>query len=135
MDIALKFKKAFAIAVVATLLATNASVAIARAFTDVPTDAWYAGYVQQLVDDGVFDAGTNFRPNDNLNRAELVKIVVTAIDGLSGYEAPATPTFDDVAANAWYYDYVEAAVQLGIVNGYTDAAGNLTGKFGPGDTV
>jgi len=135
MDIALKFKKAFAIVAVAALLATNASVAIARAFTDVPNDAWYAGYVQQLVDDGVIDAGDRFGPDDNLNRAMLAKMVITAVDGLSGYEAPATPTFDDVAPDAWYYDYVEAAVQLGIVNGYTDAAGNLTGKYGPGDTV
>ena len=40
-----------------------------------------------------------------------------------------------LAQRSWYYDYVEAAVQLGIVSGYTDAAGNLTGMFGPGDTT
>lgn len=70
-----------------------------------------------------------------INRAELVKAVITAIDGLADYEAPATPTFDDVPVDAWFYDYVEAAVQLGIMSGYTDASGNLTGMFGPGDSV
>lgn len=135
MNIALKLKRVFAAAATVALLASNAGVAIAQTFNDVPTDSWYYSYVEQLVDDGVFDAGDTFRPGDALNRAELVKIVITAIDGLAGYEAPATPTFDDVPADAWFYDYVEAAVQLDIVNGYTDAQGNLTGMFGPGDTV
>ena len=107
-----------------------------RSFKDVPCEAWYFDYVEQLVDQGIIDdAGDYFRPNDPLNRAELVKIIITAIDGLTDYEAPATPTFDDVPVDAWYFDYVECAVQLGIVSGYTDAAGNLTGMFGPGDTV
>ncbi len=104
-------------------------------FNDVPCSAWYFDYVEQLVDEGVFDVSDNFRPADFLNRAEMVKLVITAIDGLAGYQTPPTPTFDDVPANAWFYDYVEAAVQLGIVSGYTDPSGNLTGLFGPGDNV
>jgi hypothetical protein len=135
MDIALKFKRVVATVATVALFASTASVAIAQTFNDVPTDAWYATYVEQLVGDGVVDAGDYYRPADALNRAELTKMAITAIDGLAGYEAPATPTFDDVAADAWYYDYIEAAVQLGIVNGYTDAQSNLTGMFGPGDTV
>lgn len=106
-----------------------------RSFKDVPCEAWYFDYVEQLVDQGIIDAGEYFRPNDPLSRAELVKMVVTTIDGLADYVAPATPTFDDVPVSAWYYDYVEAAVQLGIISGYTDASGNLTGQFGPGDSV
>ena len=128
-------KRVLATASTLALLVTNGGVALAQTFKDVPTDAWYYDYVEQLVDDGVVDAGNAFRPNDSLNRAELVKIVITAIDGLADYEAPATPTFDDVPTNAWYYDYVEAAVQLGIVEGYKNAQGNLTGKFGPSDIV
>ena len=70
-----------------------------------------------------------------VTRAEFTKDLIIKIDGLAGYEAPATPTFDDVPADAWYFDYVEAAVQLGIVTGYSDAQGNLTGMFGPGDQL
>ena len=135
MSIALKFKRAIAAFAAFTLFVSTASVAVAQTFNDVPTSAWYFDYVEQLVDDGVVDASDNYRPGDALNRAELVKMAVTAIDGLAGYEAPATPTFEDVPADAWFFDYVEAAVQLGIVNGYTDAAGNLTGMFGPSDVV
>ena len=135
MDIALKFKRVVATLAAVSIFAGTASVAIAQTFNDVPSSNWAYEYVEQLVNDGVIDATDSYRPNDALNRAELVKMVITAVDGLAGYEAPATPTFDDVPTTAWYYDYVEAAVQLGIVNGYTDAAGNLTGMFGPADTV
>lgn len=135
MDIALKLKRAVAVLATGVIFASTAGVALAQTFNDVATDAWYYDYVEQLVSDGVIDSADNYRPADALNRAELTKIAITAIDGLAGYTAPATPTFDDVPADAWFFDYVEAAVQLGIVNGYSDANGNLTGKFGPSDTV
>ena len=70
-----------------------------------------------------------------LNRAELAKIVITNTNGLQGYKAPATQTFADVDPKAWYYDYIEAAIQLGIISGYSDGNGKLTGVFGPGDGV
>ena len=74
-------------------------------------------------------------PNSFMNRAEVVKIIITAIAGLTGYKAPATATFTDTSKTAWYYDYIEAAVQLGLIVGYKDKNGKLTGKFGPGDTA
>lgn len=43
--------------------------------------------------------------------------------------------FSDVPPNAWYAEYVNAAVDAGIVSGYRDVSGNLTGTFGPGDRV
>ncbi len=135
MDISLKIKRVIASVSAFALLVAYTPLALAQTFNDVPSDAWFFDYVEQGVDQGIFDSSDNFRPGDALNRAELVKIVVTAIDGLAGYEAPATPTFDDVPTDAWFYDYVEAAVAEGIVSGYTDANGNLTGQFGPGDTV
>ncbi|MDH5596672.1 MAG: S-layer homology domain-containing protein [Candidatus Peregrinibacteria bacterium] len=135
MDIALKLKRAVATVAAGALFASSAGVALAQTFNDVSPDAWYYDFVEQLVSDGVVDVNDNFRPADALNRAELVKMAIVSIDGLAGYEAPATPTFDDVPADAWFFDYVEAAVQLGIVSGYKDAGGNLTGFFGPGDTV
>jgi len=88
-----------------------------------------------LAKDGVIDTAPMYRPEDGLNRAELIKMVMTATDGLEGYLPPANPTFDDVLPGAWYTNYIEAAATKGIVYGYTDAEGNLTGKFGPNDTV
>ena len=70
-----------------------------------------------------------FRPADSLNRAELVKMVITVIDGLKGHTPPPTPTFDDVPPGAWFTNYIEAAATLGIITGYADAQGNLIGLF------
>ena len=117
------------------LFAYTVSSAIAQTFNDVPANAWYFDYVEQLADDGVIDITQNYRPDDSLKRAELIKMVIIAIDGIPGYSDPVIPTFDDVAAGAWYYDYVESAVQLGIVTGYSDVHGNYLGIFGPADTV
>jgi hypothetical protein len=73
-----------------------------------------------LQDVGVVEAGSNCRPNNSIGRADFVKLVVIAIDGLADYEAPATPTFADAPKTSWFFDYVEAAVQLGLVGGGTN---------------
>ncbi len=89
-----------------------------------------------LQDEGILDLSNmngTCSPNTKLNRAEIIKIVITAIDGLNSYTAPASPTYKDVKSADWYFDYVEAATQLGLVSGYKDANGSLTGKFGPTD--
>lgn len=104
-------------------------------FSDVPSASWYAGYVNDLEVEGIVDGGEFFRPADSLNRAELVKMVITATGGLQGYTPPFNATFDDVPKAAWFANYVEEAATRGIVMGYMDAQGNLTGMFGPADTV
>lgn len=47
----------------------------------------------------------------------------------------AASVFKDVPQNAWFASYVQQAVDLGIVTGYRDSAGNPTGIFGPADSV
>ena len=106
-----------------------------KTFSDVSSSDWFYTYVEQLVKDGVVDKGNEYRPYDQLNRAELVKMVIQATGGLGGYKASEVSTFDDVDKNAWYYDYVELALKNNIVSGYKDKFGGFTGKFGPADTV
>lgn len=108
-------------------------VAVAANFEDVPSDHWANSYVNALAEDGVIDTADNYRPNDGVTRAELVKMAMIA----SGREMDATgaPTFNDVDADQWYYEYVMSAAAQGIVEGYRDADGNATGYFGPGDPV
>ena len=118
-----------------TLILTVFMPATVLAFSDIPSDAWYRPYVDDLQGAGVIDAGEFFRPADSLNRAELVKLVIEATTGIEDYEAPPHPTFDDVPADAWFSPYVEEAATLGIVSGYMDETGSLTGMFGPADTV
>lgn len=107
---------------------------MAGTFTDVPADHWAYEYVEQLVEDDVVDPADTYRPDDALNRAELVKIAVLAAGlEIDTSDGPSFP--DDVAEDAWFYDYVETAAKNGVVEGYRDADGALTGLFGPGDTV
>lgn len=47
----------------------------------------------------------------------------------------ATITLADVPRDEWYAPYVRAIAERGLVSGYRDAAGNPTGRFGPGDNV
>lgn len=44
-------------------------------------------------------------------------------------------TFTDVPADSWFGPYVATIASRSVMAGYTDAAGNLTGFFGPGDPV
>jgi len=138
MNIGARLTRAVAGGIAAFLFAGILFVPIASAqtFKDVPTSRWSYEFVEQLVSDGVVTPADNFRPADALNRAELAKLVIEATTGpLSNEDLPATPTFDDVAKDSWYFPYVETAVKLGVVEGYRDASGNLTGLFGPGDSV
>ena len=137
-----QIKKFTATLAVIVLMATNISVTVAatQTFTDVPTGAWYYQYVEDLVKSNVVDKTDKdgkslYHPNRNLNRAELVKMVVEETGILSGFTAPGIVTFVDVPKGTWYHNYVEVAYKHNIVSGYKDLSGKLTGKFGPSDNV
>lgn len=59
-----------------------------------------------------------FRPDQNVTRAEFVKMLVNAYDLKSGETLNAE--FDDVSTDDWYYEFVSAAVNCGLVKGVTD---------------
>lgn len=67
-----------------------------------------------------------FNPGKNISRAELVTIIVKALN-IDMTNLPETPTYSDVPAKHWAFRYVEAASRAGIVSGI----GN--GKFGAND--
>ncbi len=46
-----------------------------------------------------------------------------------------TIIFTDVPQSAWFATHVQSATEAGIVNGYKDAQGRLTGRFGPENHV
>jgi len=102
-------------AILSTLIVSTASAGVY--FDDVPDDEWYASYVNDLVDMGVVDGSKDYyRPGDNLNRAEAVKLLVEAFDlqGMTDID------FSDVDLGDWYYDHLETAVANGLVQGYDD---------------
>ncbi|MFA6039499.1 MAG: S-layer homology domain-containing protein [Candidatus Peribacteraceae bacterium] len=60
--------------------------------------------------------------------ADLSDLVET-LDDMSG------PSFTDVQESDWYSSYVASVSAWGIVTGYRDKGGELTGKFGPAEKV
>ncbi len=89
----------------------------ACSFSDVSSGAWYAEAVMTLASDGIINGYTNgtFRPNDPVNRAEFVKMLVV-LTGVTGSEI----SFSDVSATYWARDYIAAAAANAWVNGYSD---------------
>lgn len=93
-------------------------------FKDMESVNWARSSVNKLYLKGVVsgDENGNFNPNNNVTRAEYVKMLVSAMDmiglgtGLS---------FDDVNSDAWYHDYVIAAAENELVSGMTETS------FGP----
>lgn len=120
----------------ATLVASFFAIGVAQAetFPDVQPSDWFYSYVEDLVALGVVNGSMpEYRPGDNVNRAEMAKLVVEAFD--IDLVSPDEATFNDVAAGTWYYEYVETAAAHGIVSGYKDDEGTLTGYYGPADAV
>ena len=116
-------------------------VSKASYFTDVPTSSWFAPYVALSSANGIIEGYKNpdgsstglFKPEQKVSRAEAIKIFLTA-SGIQKKEEP-RETFSDVPDEEWYASFVTTAYNWGIVDGYRNSAGNLTGQFGPNDPV
>ena len=84
-------------------------------YADVPASQWYAKAVTALCRLGLFDDGSQFRPEDVITRAEFVDLLVRLQP-----EAQGQAVFSDVPAWHWAARQIGAAVQLGWINGYPD---------------
>ena len=88
-------------------------------FTDINNYAWAEESIYALLDKGVISKAEDkkFNPGNNITRAEFAKMAAV----LFGYKLNGTETvFVDVTDNNWYFDYVMALYQNGIVNGITE---------------
>lgn len=88
-------------------------------FTDVASGAWYNNAVSTLTRAGILDGyeDGSFRPNASITRAEFTKIAVSFFKHVGG--ASSNP-FSDVPESAWYAEFVKAAAELGLIDGYED---------------
>lgn len=105
---------------------------LARAeFSDVyRTDMNYAA-ITSLIDQGIlegYEDGT-FRSDQEVNRAEALKIILMGTDVDMNEESTAAILFSDVHEEDWFFGTVSTAVSQGIVQGYED------GSFRPEQTV
>lgn len=97
-------------------------------FSDVSESAWYFQYIAAAKNAKIVDgySDNTFRPNDFINRAAALKILLEA----SGLELGNwSANFSDVPGDAWFAPYVAYAKTNGIVGGYED------GTFGPGNFI
>src|SRR5699024_6325220 len=90
-----------------------------NSYTDVPFDAWYNNAISTLSNMGIISGypDGSFRPDAPITRAEFTKIAVGFFDEPGNYVAG---TYEDVSENAWYADFIDAAVDLGLIKGYPD---------------
>jgi len=97
-------------------------------FTDVPGNHIYAKAITYLRDTGIVSGykDGSFKPNNTLNRAEAVKLILEANDiRLENAENK----FTDIKTSDWFAKYVNTAAKKGIIKGYND------GSFKPGNTI
>jgi len=126
---------AMVLALVMTLsLVTMANAAELSDLTDAEAvDSTYDVAVGLLVDAGII-AGYpdgSFRPQGNVTRAEMAKMICYALLGKTQAEQlPAsTQVFTDVPVNFWAAKYIQYCYSQGIIGGHGD------GTFAPNDNV
>lgn len=97
--------------------------------------------VKSLFDKGILegektDLGFEYKPEEMINRAEFVKVVLKMlciIPGPDSYKQYAAGTvYNDIEFSpelVWYYPYVKEATKLGLVEGYKGDPDPDTGLF------
>ena len=113
-------------------LSAAASAAGAGAgFSDVASDAWYAGAAAYCRDNGLMDGtgGNTFSPDTPMTRGMLVTVLYRLADSPSLENENLGYPFADVPGDSWYADGVYWARLNGVVSGYSESA------FGPDDPL
>ncbi len=110
-------KRMLTIMLVAAMLVTTAFAASVSDFTDFPSD-WSAEAMEHAVENGLLEGSDNkINPSGKLTRAQMAAIMARA------FGATATAPLDqyhDVREDAWYYEELSCAVQMGAMEGYGD---------------
>jgi hypothetical protein len=97
-------------------------------FTDI-SKHWAREHIAYLAARSIITQESDkFAPNANITRAELVKLISSAVDGIDVTKAKAA-SFTDVSAGQLYTPYINWAAEKGIVTGIGG------GKFGAGNSI
>lgn len=98
------------------------------AFNDISDVEWARTAIDDLVKRKILQGkeSTKFCPNDNITRAEFVKM----LSEVFGYvDASATCNFTDVPKDYWGYPYIAGTAANGIIKGVSDS------EFGAENTI
>jgi hypothetical protein len=99
-------------------------------FTDVRSSDWFYQSILKARFEGWVDGYSDqtFRPNQNINRAEALKIILSSEFSVGDFSSDNTP-YPDVPSSAWFAKYVNLAYRYNFVSGYSD------GNFRPGNSI
>lgn len=106
-------------------------------FSDVENGQWYTAAVNKAKVEGWVSgySDNTFLPNNNVNRAEAVKMMTLTKFTQEQINDSADSNFKDVYKSAWYYNFVSFAVEKNFISGYKNNSGVLTGYFGPDKNI
>ena len=95
-------------------------------FTDVPESHWAFDSIHYLYWQNVVsgDDSGRFNPDNNITRAEMVKMLCNSF----GLEIKNKASFTDVSSKDWFYGYAGAAYSVGLLKG-------SDGKMNPNDLL
>ncbi len=98
-------------------------------FKDLENAEWAKESIAELLDRKIISESDdkNFNPHREMTRAEFAKMIVTAL----GLKAEGAGTgLMDISENQWYYEYVRAAEEHGLImgdeNGFFNAESSIT---------
>jgi len=116
-------------AIVAFKSAQEPSPVQNNTFTDL-TGHWAAKDIAKMLELGIVSgvSNTQFAPNRPITRAEFTALLARAV-GIEAAGKTKSNRFVDVPVNKWYNQVVYAAVEAGLVGGYS------ANKFGPDDPI
>lgn len=106
---------------------TNQQSSKEASFEDTASVAWAQEAINACYKKGIISGRTEtvFAPQDNVTRAEFIKMLTIALNKSVSAEI----TFTDVSADDWFYKYVKNAYALGLVYGGSD------NRFRPNDCI
>lgn len=90
-------------------------------FDDLENASWAKEAVNSLAALGIVSGNGDgkFRPNEDITRAEFVKMLMTAMNMV---DEKAKCVFDDVPEDDWAYKYIASAYKYGITSGNGDGS-------------
>lgn len=98
-----------------------------KTFPDVSSGSWASKVIKSMaakhIIEGISD--TAFAPQGEVTRAQFAAMMARALN----LKAGSRPTFNDVAADAWYADAVASVTEAGIV------LGRSKDSFAPGQSI
>lgn len=100
---------------------TGSLFAYAVNFSDVPATHGNSTAIQTLKDANIISgyANNQFRPDQQITRAETVAILLKAI-GITATRTETRLPFNDVPENAWFFPMIQKGYAMGKIRGYPD---------------